>query len=225
MRILVVEDDAPMAEFLRHGLGLEKFSVQMVADGREAQRLACDLPFDLLLLDLNLPGASGLDVLRNVRCAMPDLPVLIVSGAGSVEERVLGLDAGADDYLAKPFIFAELNARIRAVLRRGRRPAGSLLKVEDLELDRLLHAVRRAGHPIELSPKEFALLQFLMSHPGQPVARSAILEQVWHLRGDTLTNVVDVYVNYLRRKIDIKSGQSLIHTIRRLGYQIGVTQD
>jgi DNA-binding response OmpR family regulator len=221
MRILVAEDDPSLAELLRQGLQQEQFSVQIVADGGEAQRLASDGFFDLLLLDLNLPGASGLDVLRTVRSNKPDLPVLIVTGAGSVEDRIRGLDAGADDYIAKPFVFAELNARIRAVLRRGNRPARSILEVDDLELDRVSHAVRRSGHAIELSPKEFALLEFLMRQPGQPVSRSSIVEQVWHLSCDTMTNVVDVYVNYLRRKVDSNYPQPLIHTIRGVGYQIG----
>jgi DNA-binding response OmpR family regulator len=221
MRILVAEDDASLAELLHQGLQQEKFSVQIVADGKEAQRLASDGPFDLLLLDLNLPGTSGLDVLRTVRCSKPDLPVLILTDAGSVEDRIRGLDAGADDYVAKPFDFAELYARIRAVLRRGNRPARFMLKVDDLELDRVSHTVCRGGHVIDLSPKEFALLEFLMRQPGQPVSRSAIVEQVWHLSCNTMTNVIDVYVNYLRRKIDSNYPQPLIHTIRGVGYQIG----
>jgi DNA-binding response OmpR family regulator len=221
MRILVAEDDASLAELLHLGLRQEQFSVQIVADGREAERLATHGPFDLLLLDLNLPGTSGLDVLRTVRSNNPDLPVLIVTGAGSVEDRIRGLDAGADDYVAKPFVFAELYARIRAVLRRGNRPGRSMLKVDDLELDRVSHSVRRGGRAIELSPREFALLEFLMRQPGQPVSRSAIVEQVWHLSRNTMTNVIDVYVNYLRRKVDSNYPQPLIHTIRGVGYQIG----
>jgi len=144
-----------------------------------------------------------------------------VAGAGVVEERVRGLDAGADDYVAKPFAFAELVARIRAVLRRGSRPARSILQIEDLEVDRVSHAVRRGTHNIDLSPKEYALLEFLMQHEGQPVSRTAIVEQVWKLNFDTMTNVVDVYINYLRRKVDSGYDRALIRTIRGVGYQIG----
>lgn len=221
MRILVAEDDAPLADFLYQRLQQENFSVQVVADGKEAQRLAAEQAYDLVLLDLSLPGTSGLDVLRGIRSKKPELPVLIVTGATLVEERVRGLDAGADDYIAKPFAFSELAARIRAVMRRGTRPAQSLLRVDDLELDRFSHTVRRSGHPVDLSPKEFALLEFLMRQPGQPVPRTAIVEQVWKLNFDTMTNVVDVYINYLRRKVDSGYDRRLIRTVRGVGYQIG----
>jgi DNA-binding response OmpR family regulator len=221
MRILVAEDDAPLAELLHKRLQQEQFSVQMVADGGEAQRLAFDQPYDFVVLDLNLPVQGDLDVLRNIRAKKPDLPVLMVTGGNLAEERVRLLDAGADDSLAKPFAFAELAARIRAVLRRGNRPGRALLKVADLELDRVTHAVQRAGHAIDLSPKEFALLEFLMRHEGQAVTRTTIVEQVWKLNFDTMTNVVDVYINYLRRKVDSGYDQSLIRTIRGVGYQIG----
>jgi DNA-binding response OmpR family regulator len=223
MRILVAEDDAPLAEFLHQRLQQENFAVQVVGDGREAQRLAAEQPYDLVLLDLSLPGSPGLDVLRGIRSKKPELPVLIVTGAARVEERVRGLDAGADDYIAKPFAFSELAARIRAVMRRGTRPAQALLKVDDLELDRFSHTVRRSGRAVDLSPKEFALLEFLMRQPGQPVARTAIVEQVWKLNFDTMTNVVDVYINYLRRKVDSGSDRPLIRTVRGVGYQIGGT--
>ena len=221
MRILVAEDDAPLAEFLHQRLLQEHFAVQVVSDGKEAQRLAAEQPYDLVLLDLALPGTPGLEVLRGIRSTKPDLPVLIVTGSSLVEERVRGLDAGADDYVAKPFAFAELAARIRAVMRRGRRPAQAVLKVDDLELDRFSHTVQRCGHAIDLSPKEFALLEFLMRQPGQAVARTAIVEQVWKLNFDTMTNVVDVYINYLRRKVDSGHDRPLIRTVRGVGYQIG----
>jgi two-component system copper resistance phosphate regulon response regulator CusR len=221
MRILVAEDDAPLAEFLHQRLLQEQFAVQMVSDGIEAQRLATDQSYDLVILDLNRPETAGLDVLRHIRSKKPDLPVLIVTGASMVEERVRGLDAGADDYVAKPFAFAELAARIRAVLRRGNRPAHAVLAVEDLTIDRVSHTVQRGGHAIDLSPKEFALLEFLMRNAGQPVTRSAIVEQVWKLNFDTMTNVVDVYINYLRRKVDTGYDRPLIRTIRGVGYQIG----
>src|SRR5467141_5034809 len=167
MRILVAEDDAPLAEFLHQRLQQEQFAVHMVSSGAEAEQLASDQAYDLVLLDLNLPGAGGLDVLRVIRSKRPDLPVVIVTAASMVEECVRGLDAGADDYVAKPFAFAELAARIRAVLRRGNRPANAVLTVADLAVDRVNHTVKRNGHNIDLSPKEFALLEFLMRPEGQ----------------------------------------------------------
>src|SRR5215813_6131220 len=154
MRILVAEDDAPLAEFLHQRLQQENFAVQIVGDGREAQRMAAEQPYDLVLLDLSLPGSPGLDVLRGIRSKKPELPVLIVTGATRVEERVRGLDAGADDYIAKPFAFAELAARIRAVLRRRNRPGQALLTVDDLSIDRISHTVQRGSQSIHLSPKE-----------------------------------------------------------------------
>ena len=222
MRILVAEDDAPLAEFLRQRLLQEQFSVQMVTNGLEAQRLAADQCYDLVVLDLNRNGTAGLDVLRGIRSKKPDQPVLMVAGANVVEDRVRGLNAGADDFVARPFEVAELAARIRAVVRRGNRPGRAMLQVADLELDRIAHSVRRRGHAIELSPKEFSLLEFLTRHAGQPVSRTAIVEQVWKLNFDTMTNVVDVYINYLRRKVDFGYDLALIRTIRGIGYQIGV---
>jgi DNA-binding response OmpR family regulator len=174
-------------------------------------------------LDLNLPADAGLELLRNIRAKKPDLPVLVVTAANLAEERVRLLDAGADDYLARPFTFAELAARIRAVLRRGGRPARAVLKIGDLEIDRVAHAVQRGGQSIELSPKEFALLEFLILHEGQAVTRTAIVEQVWKLNFDTMTNVVDVYINYLRRKIDLGYERPLIRTIRGLAIKSGGT--
>ena len=221
MRILVAEDDAPLADFLRQRLMQERFAVQLASDGAEAQRLAANQAFDLVILDSSLPGISGLDLLRNIRSRKPDLPLLVVTGSAAVEERVRGLDAGADDYLAKPFEFAELAARIRAVLRRGNRAAKAVLTVADLAVDRVNHTVQRGGRDIALSPKEFALLEFLMRYAGQPVTRTAIVEQVWKLDFDTTTNVVDVYINYLRRKVDTGHEHSLIQTVRGVGYQIG----
>jgi DNA-binding response OmpR family regulator len=220
MRILVAEDDAPLAEFLHQRLEEEQFAVQVVSDGKEAERMVSNQQYDLVLLDLN-PNAGGLDVLRGIHSKQPDLPVLIVTAATMVEERVRGLDAGADDYVVKPFAFTELAARIRAILRRGNRPGRAVLHVDDLELDRVSHAVRRGPHNIELSPKEFALLEYLMRNEGQPVSRTAIVEKVWKLNHDTMTNVVDVYINYLRRKVDNGHNRALIRTIRGVGYQIG----
>lgn len=221
MRILVAEDDAPLADFLRLELQKEQFAVQVVADGIEAQELASYQHFDLVILDLGLPGATGLDVLRGIRSKMPDVPVLIITGAAKVEERIRGLDAGADDYVSKPFVFAELSARIRALLRRGGRSARAVLQIADLEIERVTHAVQHGGHEITLSPKEYALLELLMRNAGRPVSRAAMLAQVWKFDLDTMTNVVDVYINYLRRKVDQGYDRALIQTIRGVGYQIG----
>jgi DNA-binding response OmpR family regulator len=223
MRILVAEDDAPLADFICEELRREQFAVHAVADGVEAQQLASSQNYDLVILDLTLPGAPGLDVLRGIRSIKPDLPVLIITGATKVEERVRGLDAGADDYVLKPFVFAELSARIRALLRRGSRSARAVLQIADLELERVSHAVQRGGHEIALSPKEYSLLELLMCNAGQPVSRAAILEQVWKFDVDNMTNVVDVYINYLRRKVDLGYDRALIQTVRGVGYQIGET--
>jgi len=222
MRILVAGDDAPLAEFLHQRLEQEQFSVQVVSTGAEAEAVASARTCDLVLLDLNLPVARGLEVLRGIRIRKPHLPVVIVTCASMVDERVRGLDAGADDCLAKPFAFAELVARIRAILRRANRQMSAVLQIEDLELDRVRHSVHRASHRIGLSPKEFALLEYLMCYKGQAISRAAIVEHVWKLNFDTTTNVVDVYINYLRRKIDAGHNRALIRTIRGVGYQIGV---
>jgi DNA-binding response OmpR family regulator len=221
MRILVAEDDAALAGFLSQRLQQEQFAVKVVDNGNEAQRLVTDEYYDLVILDLSLSGATGLEVLRHIRLKKPELPVLIVTGPSLLEDRVKCLDAGADDFVAEPFAFAELAARIRAVLRRGSRPARAVLNVEDLELDRISHMVQRSGCALALSPKEFALLECLMRHAGEPVSRTEIVREVWKLNFETATNVVDVYVNYLRRKVDTGHRHRLIRTIRGFGYQIG----
>jgi DNA-binding response OmpR family regulator len=221
MRILVAETDAPLAEFLSLQLQEEHFAVRVAQSEREALRLAYDQPFDLVLLDL---GSKGLDALLAIRAKKPDLPILVITRESQAAERIRGLDAGADDYLAKPFAYAELSARIHAVLRRGNHCAHALLKVEDLEVDRISHSVRRGGREISLSPKEFALLELLMRNQGSPVSRESILEQIWKFDFDTMTNVVDVYINYLRRKLELAGRPPLIRTVRGVGYQIATTQ-
>jgi DNA-binding response OmpR family regulator len=221
MRILVAEENAALAEALSQQLQQEQFAVEVVGDGNEAQRLAADQPYDLVILNLNLSGAAGLEVLRNIRSKKPELPVLIVTGPSALEDRVRCLDAGADDFVAEPFAFAELAARIRALLRRVSRPTHAVLSVEDLELDRISHSVQRSGYAVSLSPREFALLECLMHRAGQPVSRSEIIREVWKLNFEAATNVVDVYINYLRRKVDTGHKHRLISTIRGFGYQIG----
>jgi DNA-binding response OmpR family regulator len=221
MRILVAEDDAPLGELLLQGLKAEQFSAQLISEGNEAQRLVGEQSFDIVLLDLNGAATAALEALKAIRSRKPDLPVVLINGSGQAEERARWLNAGADDCIAKPFALVELVARLRAVLRRKCPSGESVLKVEDLELDRVSHTVRRSGQLIDLSPKEYALLEFLMRHAGQPVSRAAIVQQVWKLNFDTMTNVVDVYINYLRRKVDLGHQHTLIRTVRGTGYQIG----
>lgn len=221
MRILVAEDDAPLAAFLRKGLEAEHYAVDVVADGEQAQFMAEEYDFDLLILDLNLPQLDGLEVLKNLRGKKPGLPVLVLTARSRIEDRVKGLDLGADDYLTKPFSFTELSARVRALLRRGGRTVDSVFRVEDLEMNRVERTIKRAGKRIELTPKEFALLEYLMRNAGRRVTRNMIIEHVWNLSFDTMTNVVDVYINYLRKKVDEDFEPKLIRTIRGVGYQLG----
>jgi len=221
MRILVVEDDKAVASFVKRGLESEQYAVDVAADGEDAQTLIEAANFDLIILDLGLPKVDGLDVLKHIRNRRPSPPVLILSGRARVEDRVKGLDLGADDYLTKPFSFSELAARVRALLRRNPKPLDIILRVGDLELDRAERVVRRAGRRIELTPREFALLEYLMRNAGRSVTRAMIIEHVWNFSFDTMTNVVDVYINYLRKKVDQGFEQKLIHTVRNVGYQLG----
>jgi DNA-binding response OmpR family regulator len=221
MHILIAEDDLPVAKSLSSGLEAEHYDVRLVPRGNDVPRMLEDGPCDLLVLDLNLPEVNGLDVLRLVRPQKPHLPIMILSGNARVEDRVGGLDSGADDYMTKPFAFTELLARVRALLRRGSLPLETVLHSMDLELDRMQRIVRRNGNSIELTPKEFALLEYLMLNAGRNVSRSSIIHHVWKLSSDAMTNVVDVYINYLRKKIDADSPERLIHTVRGAGYRIG----
>ena len=225
MRILIAEDDAPLASFVAKAFNSEDHVTEIALTGDDALQRIQGGGFDLLILDLNLPVISGSEVLRTVRSANADIPILILTATDEVEERVACLDAGADDYLTKPFSFAELSARIRAVLRRKNRPGQAFLKVADLELDYLKRTVQRAGRTIELTPKEFGLLEYFMRNPGRHITRNMIIEHVWKLAPDTMTNVVDVYVNYLRKKIDEGSSVKLIRTIRGVGYEFGVPEN
>ena len=221
MHILIAEADLPVAKFLSTGLEAEHYQVRLTPDGNELLKILEEGPCNLLVLDLNLPGANGLDLVRQMRSKRPHLPILILTSNGRVEDRVGGLDAGADDYMTKPFAFSELLARIRALLRRGSVPFEPILHSLDLELDRVRRVARRNGNAIELTPKEFALLEYLMLNAGSNVSRSSIIHNVWKLSSDTMTNVVDVYINYLRKKIDADASERLIHTVRGAGYRIG----
>ncbi|HUO13755.1 MAG TPA: response regulator transcription factor [Verrucomicrobiae bacterium] len=220
MRILLAEDDEALAKFVRQGLESENYSVEQVPDGEQARQLATESEYDIVILDLNLPRLDGVSVLRHLRSKKPTLPVLVLTQRNRVEDRVQCLDTGADDYLAKPFSFSELSARLRALLRRSHLPSESILQVADLKLDRVERRVERAGQRIELTTKEFALLEYLMRNAGRRVTRSMIIEHVWNLTFDTTTNVVDVYINYLRRKIDDGHPIKLIHTARGVGYEL-----
>ena len=217
MRVLVVEDEARVRSFLVRGLEEAGFSVDAAASGDEGLRMAFVHPYDAVVLDLGLPGKDGLSVLRELRAGGRSTPVLILSAREELEDRVRGLDAGADDYLPKPFAFAELLARLRALLRRGTARA-SALKVADLEIDLVTRKVKRAGQNIELTAKEFALLEYLARHAGEVVTRTMIAEHVWDLNFDSFSNVIDVYIRYLRRKIDETHEPKLIHTRRGVGY-------
>src|SRR5579871_6676297 len=196
MRILIAEDDVALAGFVRQGLQGEHYTVDVVEDGEQARTMGTEFEYDVVILDLNLPKLDGVSVLRHLRLKRPNLPVLVLTQRSKVEDRVQCLDMGADDYLAKPFSFSELSARIRALLRRSHLPSESVLVVEDLHLDRVEHLAERAGRRIDLTTKEFALLEYLMRNAGRQVSRAMIIEHVWNLTFDSSTNVVDVYINY-----------------------------
>jgi two-component system OmpR family response regulator len=218
MRVLVAEDNPDMGSRLEQGLREHGFAVDLVADGGEAYRYAATGVYDLLILDRMLPGCEGLDILRGLRGAGVTAPAIFLTAKSAVADRVEGLDAGADDYLVKPFSFAELLARIRVVLRRGSESLPSSLQVGDLSLDPATRVVERAGQRIDLSPKQFTLLHYLMRHAGQVVSRTMIQEHVWNFDFDGLTNVVDVHINRLRNKVDRDFDWPLIHTLRGVGY-------
>jgi len=220
MKILLAEDDEALAKFVRHGLENEHYAVDIVADGEQARAAGVEGEYDVVILDLNLPKLDGVNVLRHLRLKKPSLPVLVLTQRSRVEDRVQCLDTGADDYLGKPFSFSELSARLRALVRRSHLPSESVLAIGDLKLDRVAHRVERAGRRIELTTKEFALLEYLMRNAGRKVTRSMIIEHVWNLTFDTTTNVVDVYINYLRRKVDDGHAVKLIHTARGVGYEL-----
>src|SRR5580704_8993527 len=222
MRILIAEDDPALASFVKKGLEAEHYAVDISGDEEQARALAGGFDFDLVVLDLNLPRLDGVSLLRQVRTRKPSMPILVLTGRTRVEDRVQCLDLGADDYLAKPFSFSELSARIRALMRRSHLPAESVLVIDDLKIDRVERRVERAGRRIELTSKEFCLLEYLMRNAGRRITRAMIIEHVWNLSFDTCTNVVDVYVNYLRRKVDDGYGKHLIHTIRGVGYELSV---
>ncbi len=218
MRILIVEDDTGVAAFISQGLREASHAVDWAADGEEGLHLASTESYDTIVLDLMLPRMDGLTVLRNLRSRHVDIPIICLTARDAVNDRVEGLNSGADDYLAKPFSFAELHARLNALLRRGHRLANNPIVIDDLSVDVLTRVVKRCDRRIDLSPREFALLECLARNAGHILSRTMLLEHVWDMNQDPLTNVVDVHVNRLRKKVDVGFARPLIHTIRGVGY-------
>lgn len=220
MRLLVVEDEKKVASFIKKGLEEEGFAVDLASDGKAAFGMALDGVHDLIILDMNLPGMDGLSVLQRLRNQKVATPVLLLTVRATIEDKVLGLDSGADDYLTKPFAFQELVARIKALLRRRGEAGQAVLQVSDLRLDASRRVVFRGDEKIDLTPKEFGLLDYFMRNPGRVLTRTMIAEHVWDYDFDTTTNVIDVYVNYLRNKIDAHREKRLIQTVRGVGYML-----
>ncbi len=220
MRILIAESDPTLGMFLEREFHAEKYVVDLAIDPHQAKTLAREHRYDAAILDFDLPQPQALELLRFVRATREQLPILILATRTTAEERVQALDLGADDLIFKPFAFAELSARVRVLLRRGQHYPPTVLRVEDLELSRIEHSVKRAGKKLKLTPKEFALLEYLMRNSGQHVTRTEIIQHVWNLSFDTMTNVVDVYINYLRKKVDAPCEHKLIRTVRGIGYQL-----
>jgi len=220
MRILVIEDEKKITDFIKRGLKEEGYAVDVAYDGEQGFFLAKTNAYDLILLDLMLPKVDGLSVCKKLRAEGVSTPIIMVTAKDTVKDKVVGLDSGADDYLTKPFAFEELLARMRAVLRKKDAKSVNKLQVDDLVLDLLTHKVTRAGKEIALTSKEYSLLEYLMRNSGSVVTRTMISEHVWDIDFDTFTNVIDVYIKYLRDKIDSDSKKKLIQTIRGRGYTL-----
>lgn len=220
MRILIIEDEQRLSNTIKKGLVEEGFAVDQAYDGHEGQYLAESEDYDLIILDVMLPKIDGVALCRNLRDKNIKTPVLMLTAKTTVEDKVRGLDSGADDYMTKPFSFVELKSRIQALLRRGKQDISPVLSISDLTLDPLKHKVERAGKTISLTPKEFAVLEFLMRHKEEIVTRTMIIEHVWDYNFDSLSNIVDVYVTAIRRKVDKGTKVKLVHTIHGVGYQL-----
>jgi len=218
MRILVIEDEKKVASFIQRGLEAEHYQVDVAYDGEAGLLQVFDNDYDALILDVMLPKRDGLSILRDIRTRKLTTPVLVLTARDTVSDKVTGLDQGADDYLTKPFAFEELLARLRALLRRGASSPSPDLTLADLRLDLVTHQVTRAGKRVDLTAKEFALLEFFLRQPGRVLSRALIAQHVWGVNFDTFTNVIDVYVNYLRKKIDADFEPKLLHTVRGVGY-------
>jgi DNA-binding response OmpR family regulator len=220
MRILLIEDEQKVSRFVALGLKAERFAVDLAEDGKNGLRMATVNPYDLLIVDLTLPEMSGSEVIQEVRKRNSDVPILVLSARDALADKVANFESGADDYLTKPFAFAELLVRIKALLRRGSVSRSNVISVGDLEMDRVAHQVRRQGKAIRLTAKEYALLEYLSINAGRVLSRTMIIEHVWDQSFEGLTNIVDVYVRQLRAKIDDAFEQKLIHTVRSVGYCI-----
>jgi len=220
MRILLVEDDVSIASFITKGLQEEQYAVDPTADGDEGFLMASTIPYDLLILDVMVPKMDGFTICRRLREKGCSTPILLLTARDTIEDRVTGLDTGADDYLTKPFAFPELLARIRALLRRGTAQPATRLTAADLELDPISHRVRRAGQDITLTNKEYALLEYLLRNGNRVLTRTAIIDHVWDIQYDSMTNIVDVHIRSLRAKIDRDFSPPLIQTIRGVGYML-----
>jgi DNA-binding response OmpR family regulator len=220
MNVLVIEDDPTVGAFIRRGLEEQRYRVSLVPNGEEGERIAASESFDVVILDMRLPGKSGLDVLQSLRARGFETPVLVLTAQDAVDAKVRTFRAGADDYVTKPFAFEELLARVEALSRRPKVMASPILKVADLEVNRDTREVHRDGQPIELTPKEFAVLEYLMRHAGRVMSRTLITEYAWGYHFDPGTNIVDVVINHLRKKIDAGRAKKLITTVRGVGYVI-----
>ena len=220
MRILLVEDEKKVADIIERGLKAERYAVDVCHDGQQGWETANAYDYDLLILDLMLPGLSGTEIMERVRRKNSQVPILILTARDSMDDKVTNFERGADDYLTKPFAFAELLVRVKALLRRGPVNRSSVLRVGDLEIDRLSQKVKRAGKKVDLTGKEYGLLEYLATHPGRVFSRTMIIEHVWDQSFQGLTNIVDVYVRHLREKIDDPYPHKLLHTVRGVGYSL-----
>jgi len=218
MRILVIEDDPTVGQYVKRGLEEHRWAVDLMADGEEGERRASSEAYDLIVLDMRLPGKSGLDVLQSLRAKGFERPVLVLTAQDAVDAKVTTLRAGADDYVTKPFAFEELLARVEALARRPRALAPPVLRVGDLEIDQATREVRRSGVPIEVTPKEYTVLEYLARHAGRVMSRTLITEYAWGYHFDPGTNIVDVVINHLRKKVDAGHSRKLITTVRGVGY-------
>jgi two-component system copper resistance phosphate regulon response regulator CusR len=220
MKILVIEDDPTVGEYVKRGLEEQRYGVDLVSDGEEGERRARSEAYDLIVLDMRLPGKSGMQVLHGLRARGFERPILVLTAQDAVDAKVGALRAGADDYVTKPFAFEELLARVEALSRRPRAMASPVLKVGDLELDKDTRTVTRGGEPVDLTPKEYTVLEYLMRHTGRVMSRTLITEYAWGYHFDPGTNIVDVVINHLRKKIDVSGASKLIHTVRGVGYVV-----
>ncbi|HEY9514476.1 MAG TPA: response regulator transcription factor [Gemmatimonadaceae bacterium] len=220
MKILVIEDDPTVGQYVKRGLEEQRWGVDLVSDGEEGERRARSEAYDLIVLDMRLPGKSGMDVLHSLRARGFERPILVLTAQDAVDAKVQALRAGADDYVTKPFAFEELLARVEALSRRPRVIATPVVRVADLELDKNTRTVTRGGEPVELTPKEYTVLEYLMRHSGRVMSRTLITEYAWGYHFDPGTNIVDVVINHLRKKIDVSGSPKLIHTVRGVGYVI-----